>query len=249
MMIKAAEPQAAADAALAAEPEPDSPAHDSLMLDEATLSLDIDCRHEAWQGLEAMLAAQADFVWRHLDLPPAEISLVLADSTFIATLNETYRDKKGATNVLSFPAQDFTAPVKAAALNNMPLPRLLGDIVLAHDVLAEEAQAQGKDKQDHMCHLLTHGCCIYWAMTMCKRAMRRAWRNWKKIFWPHKGALTLMPLTLTTLTLMKRRLTDERQRVTWRLLGRAQATHVRRAGSQFARKPGRCAGRSAKRAR
>lgn len=157
MMIKATEPQTATDAALAAEPEPDSPAHDSLMPDGATLSLDIDCRHEAWHGLEAMLAAQADFVWRHLDLPPAEISLVLADSTFIATLNETYRNKKGATNVLSFPAQDFTAPVKAAALNNMPLPRLLGDIVLAHDVLAEEAQAQGKDKQDHMCHLLTHG--------------------------------------------------------------------------------------------
>ena len=58
---------------------------------------------------------------------------------------------------MSFPAQDFTAPVNAAALNNVPLPRLLGDIVLAHDVLAEEAQAQGKDKQDHMCHLLTHG--------------------------------------------------------------------------------------------
>ena len=102
--------------------------------------------------------AQADFVWRHLDLPPAEVSLVLADSTFIATLNETYRNKKGATNVLSFPAQDFTAPVtRNAALNNMPLPRLLGDIVLAHDVLAAEAQAQGKDKQDHMLHLLTHG--------------------------------------------------------------------------------------------
>ena len=103
MMIKTTEPQTATDAALAAEPEPDSPAHDSLMPDGATLNLDIDCRHEAWHGLEAMLAAQADFVWRHLDLPPAEISLVLADGTFIATLNETYRDKKGATNVLSFP--------------------------------------------------------------------------------------------------------------------------------------------------
>ena len=157
MMIKTAEPQTAAGAELAAEPESDRPAHDSLMPDGATLSLDIDCRHEAWHGLEAMLAGQADFVWRHLDLPPAEVSLVLADSRFIATLNETYRSKKGATNVLSFPAQDFNEPVNAAALNNVPLPRLLGDIVLAHDVLAEEAQARGKTKQDHMRHLLTHG--------------------------------------------------------------------------------------------
>ena len=135
------------EGALAAEPEPDSP----------TLSLDIDCRHEAWHGLETSLAAQAAHVWRHLDLPPAEISLVLADSTFIATLNEAYRDKKGATNVLSFPAQDFTAPVTRNGLTAVPQPRLLGDIVLAHDVLAVEAQAQGKLMEDHMLHLLTHG--------------------------------------------------------------------------------------------
>ena len=147
----------ASDAALSAEPEPDSPAYDSLMPDGAILNLDIDCRHEAWRGLEAALAGQADFVWRYLDLPPAEISLVLADSPFIATLNETYRDKKGATNVLSFAAQDFTAPVSAAALAALPLPRLLGDIVLAHDVLADEARAQGKPMQDHMMHVLTHG--------------------------------------------------------------------------------------------
>ena len=157
MMIKTKEPQAKIDVELAAEPEPDSPAHDNLMPDGATLRLDIDCRHEAWHGLEAMLAGQADFVWRYLDLPAAEVSLVLADSRFIATLNETYRDKKGATNVLSFPAQDFNEPVNGAALANVPLPRLLGDIVLAHDVLAKEAQARGKAKQDHMCHLLTHG--------------------------------------------------------------------------------------------
>ena len=88
------------------------------------------------------IAAQAAHVWRYLDLPNAEVSLVLADSTFIAALNETYRDKKGATNVLSFPAQDFTAPVTRKGLSAVPLPRLLGDIVLAYDVLADEARAR-----------------------------------------------------------------------------------------------------------
>ena len=141
-----------ADAALAAEPEPDSP-----IADRRALSVDIDCRHDDWHGLEAALIAQAEFVCRYLDLPPAEISLVLADSKFIATLNETYRDKKGATNVLSFAAQDFAAPVSAAALADLPPPRLLCDIVLAHDVLVDEARAQGKHVQDHMHHLLTHG--------------------------------------------------------------------------------------------
>lgn len=133
--------------ALSAEPEPDSPA----------LSIDIDCRHADWRGLEEAVRAQALFVWRYLDLPVAEISLVLADSTFIATLNETYRDKTGVTNVLSFAAQDFIAPVSAAALTAVPMPRLLGDIVLAYDVLMAEAAAQGKNPTDHMYHLLTHG--------------------------------------------------------------------------------------------
>ena len=39
----------------------------------------------------------------------------------------------------------------------MAPPLLLGDIVLAHDVLCDEARAQGKHVQDHMHHLLTHG--------------------------------------------------------------------------------------------
>jgi len=147
----------AKDAALSAEPEPDSPAYDSPAVEAVTLTLDVDCRHEAWRALVAPLRAQAAHVWRYLDLPNTEVSLVLADSTFIAALNETYRDKKGATNVLSFPAQDFTAPVTRKGLSAVPLPRLLGDIVLAYDVLADEARAQGKPLEDHMLHLLTHG--------------------------------------------------------------------------------------------
>ena len=34
---------------------------------------------------------------------------------------------------------------------------MLGDIVLAHGVLLEEAQQQGKCMHDHYCHLLVHG--------------------------------------------------------------------------------------------
>ena len=147
----------ASDAALTAEPEPDSPAYDSPTADAMTLTLDVDCRLEIWRELSGALRAQAIHVWRYLNLPPAEVSLVLADSTFITTLNETYRDKKGTTNVLSFPAQDFTAPVTRHVLVAVPQPRLLGDIVLAYDVLAAEAQEQGKPMEDHMLHLLTHG--------------------------------------------------------------------------------------------
>ena len=129
------------------EPEPDSP----------TLMVDVDMRFAAWHELADMMRAQAEFAWAHMALPAAEISLVLADDDFIADLNAQYRDKKGPTNVLSFPAQDFTAPADAAILGKHGAPLLLGDIVLAYQTMAGEAAAQDKDLAHHARHLVTHG--------------------------------------------------------------------------------------------
>ncbi len=136
-----------ADKMVVSEPEPDSPA----------LRVDVDVRFDGWQELAASLRAQAEFAWGHLGFPAAEISLVLADDDFIAGLNKQYRGKLGATNVLSFPAQDFHAPTDAAALAQYPGPLLLGDIVLAHQTMAGEAQAQHKSLAHHARHLVTHG--------------------------------------------------------------------------------------------
>ena len=36
-------------------------------------------------------------------------------------------------------------------------PRLLGDVVLAHETLAREAAEQGKSLADHLSHLVVHG--------------------------------------------------------------------------------------------
>ena len=135
------------------EPEPDSDPDSNRPI----LLVDCDRRDAAWQGLSGVLTAQAAHVWGFLRLPAAEISLVLADDAFSAQLNETYRGKTGPTNVLSFPAQDFTAPVVAAEFEKLPAPRLLGDIVLAHGVVHAEAAAQNKSPEAHARHLLTHG--------------------------------------------------------------------------------------------
>ncbi|MED5565078.1 MAG: rRNA maturation RNase YbeY, partial [Pseudomonadota bacterium] len=66
-----------------------------------------------------------------------------------------FRDKSGATNVLSFPALDFTAPSEKNDFPQMPFS--LGDIVLAFDTLAFEADVAEKDFADHLVHLLVHG--------------------------------------------------------------------------------------------
>lgn len=132
------------DPVLQDDAEPDSPAR---------LVLDIDIRTQAWQPLIADLRAHADYLVDALALPPVEISLVLGNDALLASLNETYRDKAGATNVLSFPALDL-APQDLAGL----VPgSLLGDIVMSFDTLAREAQTGKLSLTAHALHLFTHG--------------------------------------------------------------------------------------------
>ena len=63
-------------------------------------------------------------------------------------LNHDFRQQNHPTNVLSFP---FLEP-----LHHTP-KRYLGDLALCHQVIVEEAQAQGKPVLNHYQHLLIHG--------------------------------------------------------------------------------------------
>lgn len=78
-----------------------------------------------------------------------EVSVVLADNRLSRHLNRTWRGKDKPTNVLSFPAAGGPAP-KAA-------PLMLGDVVIAGGVVADEAAAQGKRLSAHLAHLVVHG--------------------------------------------------------------------------------------------
>jgi probable rRNA maturation factor len=78
----------------------------------------------------------------------AELSLLLTDDKRIRVVNRDWRGLDKATNVLSFPA----APPERIA--DSPV---LGDIVLAYETVAREAQAEGKSLSDHFSHLVIHG--------------------------------------------------------------------------------------------
>lgn len=80
-------------------------------------------------------------------LASAQLTVRLVDLAEGISLNETWRHKTGATNVLSFP---FEAPPE------VELP-LLGDIVICAPVIAQEAQAQGKSVSAHWAHMVVHG--------------------------------------------------------------------------------------------
>ncbi len=80
----------------------------------------------------------------------AEASIVLENDEALRTLNRDYRGKDAPTNVLSFPGA-FEAPVDEEA------PVLLGDIVVALETTAREAEEHGKTLADHLSHLVVHG--------------------------------------------------------------------------------------------
>lgn len=77
-----------------------------------------------------------------------ELTVRVVDEPEGARLNETYRHRRGATNVLSFP---FEAPA-----DDVPWS-LLGDVVVCAPVVAREAAEQGVDPEAHWAHVVVHG--------------------------------------------------------------------------------------------
>ena len=76
-----------------------------------------------------------------------EVSVMLTDDAAIRTLNRTWRGIDKATNVLSFPRRRRATR----------LPRLLGDIAIAYETTAREAEDEEKPFADHLAHLAVHG--------------------------------------------------------------------------------------------
>jgi len=83
----------------------------------------------------------------------SELVIRVVDGAESAELNQTYRQKEGPTNVLSFP---FERPegLPAEALTE----DILGDLVICAPVVEQEANEQGKTLQSHWAHLVVHGC-------------------------------------------------------------------------------------------
>ncbi|MAC79756.1 MAG: rRNA maturation RNase YbeY [Rhodobacteraceae bacterium] len=127
--------------------------------------IDILIEDDRWDALE--LDALADRAMGaalgHMGLDPddCEVSLLACDDARIAVLNAEFRDKPTPTNVLSWPAEDLSPDTPGGD----PLPPepdpggelSLGDIAIAYDTCAREAQAAGKPMQDHVTHLVIHG--------------------------------------------------------------------------------------------
>ncbi len=80
----------------------------------------------------------------------AVLTVRIVGETEGAALNERYRDARGATNVLAFPADEHLPPA-------MDEPPHIGDLVICAPVLEREARAQEKTLEAHWAHICIHG--------------------------------------------------------------------------------------------
>lgn len=96
-----------------------------------------------WKGHEDILAEALGAAAAY-EKKGGAVAVLLGDNVRIAELNKQFRGKDGPTNVLSFPGPRVD-------------PTFLGDIALAAETIAEEANFQGKRFEHHAAHLVVHG--------------------------------------------------------------------------------------------
>jgi probable rRNA maturation factor len=84
-----------------------------------------------------------------VELPEAELSIVLTGDEQIKKLNRTFRKKDKATDVLSFPMREGEAGEVAGGL--------LGDVVISVPTAARQAKDKGVRVLEEVTFLLAHG--------------------------------------------------------------------------------------------
>jgi probable rRNA maturation factor len=106
-------------------------------------------RKLARRAVEAAVAAREERPDAGSPLPPneMELSILFTDDAAMRVLNAKWRGLDRPTNVLSFPQ----------TAGSQPASELLGDIVLAAETVAREAEVAEKPLEDHMAHLIIHG--------------------------------------------------------------------------------------------
>ena len=115
------------------------------------LTVEVQFAVEESEGEEppsrAQLSSWAQHAYAAVSEHNSEATIRLVDRNEIQSLNQEFRGKDTPTNVLSF-AFDLDPDIGLA---------LLGDIVICHSVVVEQAGVEGKTLSDHYAHMVTHG--------------------------------------------------------------------------------------------
>jgi probable rRNA maturation factor len=110
--------------------------------------IDVEIEDAAWSYSEAQAETlaldAAEAALAASDFEGGGVTVLLTDDATVRDLNNRFRGKDYATNVLSFPAPENPEGH-------------LGDIALGYGVCAREAEEQGKPLAHHLQHLVAHG--------------------------------------------------------------------------------------------
>ena len=120
--------------------------------------LDIVVESPLWaaqRGVKAVLRRAIAAAAAMVSTSDGELAIVLTDDSAMRALNHHWRGKDAPTNVLSFPTP--IRPASPPAGKREKPPRLFGDIVIAYETAAREAEAEHKPLRDHLAHLAVHG--------------------------------------------------------------------------------------------
>ncbi|HZJ06306.1 MAG TPA: rRNA maturation RNase YbeY [Nocardioidaceae bacterium] len=116
------------------------------VLDESGSELDI--------AELSQLSKLSRFVMDRMRVHPlAELCIKVVDEATIATLNQRWMEKSGATDVLAFPMDEL----RPGLVNEEPEEGVLGDLVLCPAVAARQAADAGHPAETEMCLLTVHG--------------------------------------------------------------------------------------------
>ncbi|MEO1489297.1 MAG: rRNA maturation RNase YbeY [Pseudomonadota bacterium] len=121
--------------------------------------MQLDCDLEGWpegewDALAQRCAEAAGAVARELANERLTTSLLFTSDAEVHALNRDWRGRDKPTNVLSFPMVDRE---DLLALGGDGAPVMLGDIALAYETCAREAEAKGIRLKEHASHLIVHG--------------------------------------------------------------------------------------------
>ena len=102
---------------------------------------------EAWSAHDGLMKTCLNAIeagLKQIETPrDGAVVILFSDDATVHELNRRFRDKDKPTNVLSFPAPER---------EGYP-----GDVILAYETCAAEAQAAGVSLIDHAAHLALHG--------------------------------------------------------------------------------------------
>ena len=93
-------------------------------------------------------------VRRELGLGKAEVTICLVTDAEIARMNQSFRKKKGPTDVLSFPAIPRRRP---ARLRGRSSAKFLGDIAISPGTARRNARRNGRPLPAELQILILHG--------------------------------------------------------------------------------------------